>query len=157
LGTDYELNGDVLTIKASLLSSLSASGELGEKAVLTANFNKGADWKFHVLYYDTPKMHNVEGTTSAFAIPVDFNGDRLATMEAVYATGGNAGPQNWTSYKEFGYTFSPSYDTKTITLKSNFFNEVNDGVIILKFHFWSGETVNYTITKNGTSIVGEAS
>ncbi|QYR24083.1 hypothetical protein KZ483_13280 [Paenibacillus sp. sptzw28] len=90
-------------------------------------------------------------------MPVDFNGDRLATMEAVYAAGGNAGPQNWTSFKEFGYTFAPSYDTNTITLKPNFFNEVNDGVVNLKFHFWSGETVNYTITKNGTTIVGEAS
>jgi endoglucanase len=157
LGTDYELNGDVLTVKASLLSKLTAAGQFGENAVLTAKFNSGADWHFDVLYYDTPKLQNVEGTTSDFAIPTAFNGDRLATMEAVYATGGNAGPQNWTPFKEFAYTFEPSYDTNQIKLKPNFFNEVNDGVVQLKFHFWSGEIVNYTISKNGASIVGEAS
>lgn len=157
LGTDYELNGDLLTVKASLLSKLTATGQFGENAVLTAKFNSGADWHFDVLYYDTPVLQNVEGTTGDFAIPTAFNGDRLATMEAVYATGGNAGPQNWTSFKEFAYTFEPSYDTNQIKLKPKFFNEVNDGVVQLKFHFWSGEIVNYTITKNGASIVGEAS
>lgn len=157
LGSDYELNGDVLTVKASLLSELTASGQFGENAVLTAKFDKGADWSFDVLYYDTPQLQNVEGTTSVFAIPTAFNGDRLATMEAVYATGGNAGPHNWTSFKEFSYTFAPSYDTNVITLKQKFFDEVNDGVVILKFHFWSGEIVNYTITKNGVNVVGAAS
>ncbi|KRE31629.1 cellulase family glycosylhydrolase [Paenibacillus sp. Soil522] len=157
LGTDYELNGDVLTVKASLLSKLTATGQFGENAVLTAKFNSGADWHFDVLYYDTPKLQNVVGTTGDFAIPTAFNGDRLATMEAVYATGGNAGPQNWTSFKQFAYSFEPSYDTNQIKLKPNFFNEVNDGVVQLKFHFWSGEIVNYTITKNGASIVGVAS
>jgi hypothetical protein len=38
-----------------------------------------------------------------------------------------------------------------------FFNEVNDGVVILKFHFWSGAIIEYKITKNGTSITGTAS
>jgi hypothetical protein len=78
-------------------------------------------------------------------------------MEAVYAAGGNAGPQNWTSFKEFTYTFSPSYAANQITLTQNFFNEVTDGVVNLKFHFWSGAVINYKITKNGTSVVGEAS
>ncbi|MFC5470486.1 cellulase family glycosylhydrolase [Cohnella suwonensis] len=156
-GSDYELNGEVLTVKASLLANLTASGQLGESAVLKARFNKGADWSFHVLYYDTPVLQNAEGTTGSFAIPTAFNGDRLATMEAVYAAGGNAGPHGWTSFKEFSRTFSPSYATNQIVLTQNFFNEVNDGEVILKFHFWSGEIINYTITKNGTSITGTAS
>lgn len=157
VGSDYELNGDLLTVKASLLSELTTSGQLGENAVLTAKFDKGADWTFHVLYYDTPVMQSASGTTSGFMIPTAFNGDRLATMEAVYASGGNAGPHSWTSFKEFSYTFAPLYDTNEITLKQRFFNEVNDGVVILKFHYWSGEIIHYTITKNGSSIVGVAS
>lgn len=114
---------------------MTASGQFGENAVLTAEFNNGADWNFDVLYYDMPMLHSVAGTTSTFAIPTAFNGDRLATMEALYASGGNAGPYSWTSFKEFAYTFAPLYDTNEITLKANFFNEVNDGVVILKFHF----------------------
>ncbi|QYR24241.1 cellulase family glycosylhydrolase [Paenibacillus sp. sptzw28] len=156
-GTDYELNGEDLTLKASYLAKLTESAEPGEVAVLKVQFNKGADWTFHVLYNDTPVLQNTEGTTAQFAIPTAFNGDRLATMEAVYATGGNAGPNNWTSYKEYARTFMPSYATNEIKLTTTFFNEVNDGVVILKLHFWSGATIEYTITKNGTSITGTAS
>ncbi|MCL6459507.1 MAG: cellulase family glycosylhydrolase, partial [Gorillibacterium sp.] len=156
-GQDYDLNGAVLTVKASQLTKLTASGQLGVNAVLTAKFNKGADWKFNVTTYSTPILSNIQGTTSAFAIPTVFNGDKLATMEAVYASGGNAGPQNWTSYKEFDYTFAPSYTTNEIKLQTVFFNEVNDGNVILKFHFWSGEVITYTLTKSGSSIIGKVS
>ncbi|WP_408638033.1 hypothetical protein [Paenibacillus sonchi] len=34
------------------------------------------------------------------------------------------------------------------------FNEVNNGDVILKFHFWNGEILNYKITKNGTCVTG---
>ena len=78
-------------------------------------------------------------------------------MEAVYAAGGNVGPQDWTYFKEFGYTFSPSYLSNQITLKPAFFNEVRDGDVTLKFHFWSGEIITYKITKNGSSVTGSTS
>ncbi|WP_029192822.1 cellulase family glycosylhydrolase [Paenibacillus harenae] len=155
-GIDYVLNGDTLTVKADLLAKLTASGAYGENAEITADFNKGEDWTFDVIVYDTPALQGAAGTTADFAIPTAFNGDRLATMEAVYAAGGNAGPQNWTSFKEFAYAFSPSYDTNEITLTQNFFNEVNDGDVVLTFHFWSGKTVKYTITKTGTAVVGNS-
>lgn len=156
-GTDYVLNGEDLKLKASFLSGLTESAELGEVAVLKAQFNKGADWNFHVMYNDTPVLQSVVGTTANFAIPTAFNGDRIATMEAVYAAGGNAGPHNWTSFKEFARTFKPTYAANEISLTQYFFNEVNDGTVILKFHFWSGAIIEYTITKNGTSITGTSS
>ncbi|KRF19365.1 hypothetical protein ASG93_32385 [Paenibacillus sp. Soil787] len=155
-GTDYVLNGEDLTVKASYLAKLTESAELGEVALIKARFNKGADWTFHVMYNDTPVLQNVVGTTDSFAIPTAFNGDRLATMEAVYAAGGNAGPHNWTSFKEYARTYKPSYANNEISLTQGFFNEVNDGTVILKFHFWSGAIIEYTITKNGTSITGSA-
>ncbi|WP_054942821.1 cellulase family glycosylhydrolase [Paenibacillus ihuae] len=155
-GTDYTLNGDKLILKAAKLKSLISSGKLGVNAVLTAGFNKGADWTFNLIVSSTPVLSSTQGTTASFKIPTNFNGDLLATMEAVYASGGNAGPQNWTSYKEFAYTFSPSYDAGEISLQENFFKEVNDGEVILKFHFWSGEIVSYKITKSGTTVTGAA-
>nr|ALF95239.2 cellulase [Paenibacillus sp. M33] len=153
-GKDYVLSGNTLTVKATTLAELTASGEYGVNAVITAEFNKGADWKFRVITNSKPELQVAQGTTNDFAIPVHFNGDLLATMEAVYADGSNAGPQNWTSFKEFEYTFSPSYTDGKITLKPNFFNEVNDGEVILKFHFWSGEVLSYKLQKSGTSITG---
>lgn len=77
-------------------------------AVITAEFNKGTYWKLRVITSSKPELENAQGTTDDYAIPVQFNGDLLARIEAVYADGSNAGPQNWTSFKEFKYTFSPS-------------------------------------------------
>lgn len=153
---DYELNGEELVLKTSLLTRLTSSGHLGQQAVVTARFNKGPVWKLNVIVYKTPEMGNASGSTEEFAVPTAFNGNKLATMEAVYAGGGNAGPQDWTSFKEFGYTFEPSYATDQIKLLPNFFKDVKDGEVILKFHFWSGEIVNYKITKQGTSVTGQA-
>ena len=155
-GKDYTINGSVLTIKASYLAKF-ATGAFGEKAVLTVGFNSGPAWQIHVKYNDTPVFSDVSGTTSNFAIPVSFNGDQLATMEAVYAAGGNAGPNNWTSYKAYNYDYAPDYTNNTITLKPNFFTYTNDGVVNLTFHFWSGAIVKYTITKSGTNVIGSAS
>ncbi|GAB3228212.1 hypothetical protein GCM10027447_20120 [Glycomyces halotolerans] len=155
-GADYTVSGDQLTIKASKLTELVGSQEYGVNADLHAEFSQGVDWRISVVSYDTPTMQNASGTTDSFAIPTQFNGDQLATMEAVYADGsGNAGPQNWTSYKEFARAFEPDYSAGEITLTSDFFAEVNDGQeVTLTFHFWSGETVAYAVTKSGGSVTG---
>lgn len=155
-GSDYELNGEELTLKASLLARLTAQGQLGLNATLSAGFSYGPNWQFKVNVYETPVLSDAVGTTETFAVPVRFNGNQLATMEAVYADGSNAGPQNWTSYKEFGYTFMPDYAAGQIKLQPEFFNEVKDGEVTLKFHFWSGEIVSYKLTKSGTSVTGKA-
>jgi len=155
-GTDYDIAGDQLTIKSALLQSL-ITRQYGTNATLTAKFSSGADWRFNVIYYDTPKLFSITGTSNAFAIPTMFNGDNLATMEATYTSGGNAGPQDWTPFKEFNYTFSPSYGTNEIKLTKEFFNEVRDGEILLKMHFWSGNIIEYKITKAQNTIVGVSS
>ncbi|WP_410769938.1 cellulase family glycosylhydrolase [Fontibacillus sp. BL9] len=154
-GEDYELNGEDLVLKAGRLSKLISAGHLGQNAILTAKFNQGPEWNFKITVYKTPELGNASGSTEDFAIPTTFNGNQLATMEALYSGGGNAGPQDWTSFKEFGYTFAPSFATDEIQLKPEFFKEVKDGDVILKFHFWSGEIVNYKITKKGTSVTGQ--
>ncbi|MED4164105.1 X2-like carbohydrate binding domain-containing protein [Halalkalibacterium halodurans] len=141
-GQDYELNGERLTVKAHVLSAIAGSGTLGSNGMVTAEFNRGADWHFRVNTYRTPVLQSTQGHVSNFSIPASFNGNSLATMEAVYVDGGNAGPQDWTSFKEFGYAFSPSYDTNEMKLTEAFFREVRDGEVRLTFHIWSGETVN---------------
>lgn len=156
-GKDYEIKDNLLTIKASALSKLLAPGRLGVNSVLVAKFNQGVDWKWNVIVSTTPTLGKEAATTSSFEIPTNFNGDRLATMEAVYETGGNAGPQDWTSYKEFETTFNPDYKSGKIVIKPALFNEMKDGKVQLKFHFWSGEVINYTIEKSGSNIVGAAS
>jgi hypothetical protein len=78
-------------------------------------------------------------------------------MEAKYADGTNAGPHTWTSYKELWATYRPDYEAGTISLTPDFFNEVRDGeTVTLTFHFWGGGTIDYTITKTGTTVTGSA-
>ncbi|MFJ6198042.1 cellulase family glycosylhydrolase [Micromonospora sp. NPDC092111] len=154
-GTDYTVSGSQLTLTASALTRLTGSRAYGVNATLSARFSQGVPWRINVLTYDRPVQTNATGTTSSFAIPTQFRGDQLATMEATYADGTNAGPQNWTSYKEFDRTFTPNYSTNVITLTSDFFAEVTDAKpVTLRFHFWSGEIVTYRITKSGSTVTG---
>ncbi|WP_186578226.1 cellulase family glycosylhydrolase [Aquibacillus kalidii] len=158
-GQDYEWNGEILTIKASLLSDL-ISEKLGKNATLTATFNNGSNWYFDIYNYKTPTFENALGSTNDYAIPVQFNGTDLKTMEAIYTDDSSpAGPQNWTTFKEFGYAFNPSYETNEITFpygNERFFNELDNGrEVELTFHFWSGEQITYTIVKNGEGVEGK--
>jgi endoglucanase len=153
-GTDYTLAGNELTLSAALLQRLAGNRTPGPADELVVRYSGGVPWTIRVINQKTPVLQNASGTTGSFAIPTSFTGDLLATMEAKYADGSNAGPQNWTSYKEFSYTFSPNYDAGTITLTPEFFAEVNDGTVNLTFHFWSGDTVTYTLTKTGTTVTG---
>jgi hypothetical protein len=123
--------------------------------VLTARFSRGASWKFQVITFDTPVLQSADGTTDSFVIPAAFHGDLLATMEARYADGSNAGPQDWTSFKEFDWTFAPDYQADEITLRPAFFAEVDeDAPVTLTFHFWSGATLEYTVAKSGSAVTG---
>ncbi|WP_234320043.1 cellulase family glycosylhydrolase [Streptomyces sp. SBT349] len=157
LGSDYTVSGDQLTFAAATLAGLTAGQQYGVNAELSLRFSGGVPWDVDVLVHDTPVLESAAGTTSSLVIPAAFHGDRLATMEAVYADGTNAGPHNWTSYKEFGAAFSPDYATGAITLPSAFFAEVTDNsTVTLTFHFWSGERVTYTLTRSGTTVTGTA-
>lgn len=152
-GTDYVLEGAELTLKADLIAKLTKAGHLGQNAILNAKFSYGPDWRLKVVVYDTPQFSDAAGTVDSFAIPTLFKGNRLATMEAIYSDGSFAGPQNWTSYKEYGYTFMPTKDQ--ISLTENFFKEVKDGEVTLKLHFWAGDILTYKITKSGTQVIGK--
>ncbi|MFE0590029.1 cellulase family glycosylhydrolase [Micromonospora echinospora] len=156
-GTDYTVSGDQLTLTAAALTRLHGNRAYGVNATLHARFSAGVPWRINVVTYDRPVLSNATGTTGAFALPAQFRGDQLATMEAKYADGSNAGPHNWTSYKEFDVAFAPDYAGNRIVLKPEFFAEVNDGApVTLTFHFWSGERVTYRVTRSGGTVTGTA-
>jgi endoglucanase len=158
-GQDYTLDASrsTVTFSAALLARL--RGAYGENAVLSAKFSRGVPWRFRVITYDPPVAQAASGTTDGTAVPMAFNGDLLATMEATYADGsGNAGPHNWTSYKEFGRAFRPDYAAGVVNLPAAFFQEVRDGVPVqLTFHFWSGTKVTYTVVRSGSVVTGTPS
>lgn len=152
-GEDYVLDGEMLTLKASFVEGI-VTEELGTNATLTLTFTAGANWQFHLIYYDTPYVKDAEGSVNGFVVPAVFNGDLLAAMEATYANGRNTGPNDWTPYQEFGRMFAPDYKLKVIQLDKDFLNGLNDGEVHLKFHYWSGTVLEYTLTKEGNRIIG---
>lgn len=152
-GTDYELEGENLILKAGLLQKL-VTQKYGINAALTARFSAGADWRMNIIYYDTPSFISAQSPEGIFTIPVWFNGDSLATLEAVYTAGGNAGPNDWTPFKEYYKAFCPDYTTGEIKFTDDFWKEVKEGEVQLKMHFRSGAVIPYTITKTGSQIVG---
>jgi aryl-phospho-beta-D-glucosidase BglC (GH1 family) len=157
-GKDYTVGADYqsVTFTAAGLTRLVGDRAYGTNAVLSARFSRGVPWKFRVITYDPAVFQAATGTPDGVTVPVAFHGDLLATMEAVYADGsGNAGPQNWTSYKQFGSDFAPDYAAGTVTLKPAFLAEVKDSsTVLLTFHFWSGEVLTYTLVRDGNHITG---
>ncbi|WP_425955356.1 cellulase family glycosylhydrolase [Xylanimonas sp. McL0601] len=152
---EYRLDGDVLTLSASFLAGLVTDGAYGSHAWVGVRFNQGLPWRVEVVAADAPTLQAASGTTADFAIPTAFRGDRLATMEARYADGSGAGPNSWTTYKEFDATFLPDAAAGEIVLRPAFFAEIADGAQVrLTFHFWSGETVDYLVTKSGATVTG---
>jgi len=154
-GADYTLAGDQLTLTAAAVSRLVGSRAYGVNATVAVRFAPGVPWRLSIITYDPPVPANATGSTNSFNIPTQFRGDLLATMEARYDDGSNAGPHNWTSFKEFDTTFAPDYTGNVTTLRPAFFAEVNDGRrVTLTFHYWSGTTVSYFITQSGSSVTG---
>ncbi|MGI5498591.1 cellulase family glycosylhydrolase [Lentzea sp. CA-135723] len=154
-GTDYTVSGDQLTLTAAAMTRLSGARNYGTNAVLSAHFSAGVPWRVNLVTHDTPVLSASTGTTAAFSIPTNFRGDLLATMEAKYADGSNAGPHNWTSFKEFDRAFAPNYAAGTTMLTPEFFAEVTDNArVTLTFHYWSGATVTYDVTRSGTAVTG---
>jgi aryl-phospho-beta-D-glucosidase BglC (GH1 family) len=157
-GADYTVSGDTLTLTAAALTRLAGDRAYGTNATIEARFSAGVPWRIHFITYDTPVMSNATGTTSAFAIPTQFRGDKIATMEAKYADGTNAGPASWTSFQESWVSYRPDYGADAMLIPVEFFNAVTDGQpVTLTFHFWDGSKVTYTITKTGTTVTGAAS
>ncbi|HZM80705.1 MAG TPA: cellulase family glycosylhydrolase [Candidatus Limnocylindrales bacterium] len=157
-GSDYTVSGSTITFTAAAITRLSGSRAYGVNASVNIVFSQGVPWRVSFVTFDPPTMSNASGGTNPFTLPTTFRGDQLATMEAKYADGSNAGPQNWTSFKEFDFTFTPNYSAGNIALKQEFFNEVNNGArVTLTFHFWSGTRVTYFVTKNGSAVTGATS
>ncbi len=158
-GVDYTLIGDVLTVKAGALAAY-ASGNYGEKTVLTANFSAGMPWRLHVRHHAAPALGAAAGTKAGgIVIPTAFNGDILATMQASYVAAPNypyPGQAEWTAFKQFGDSYQPDYANNTITLKKEFTIATTNEPVELTFHFWSGRKASYRLTfEPGGDIIAD--
>jgi aryl-phospho-beta-D-glucosidase BglC (GH1 family) len=154
-GRDYSVSGNQLTLTATALTRLAGNRAYGVNATIEARFSRGLPWKIYVTTYDRPVLSDATGDTSGLTIPTQYRGDQLATMEAKYADGSNAGPTDWTPHQEFNEAFSPDYPGNGLLLTSKFVNSLRDNTpATLVFHFWSGATVTYNVTKNSGSVTG---
>ena len=157
-GRDYTVSGSQLTFTAKALTRLVGTRAYGVNATLQARFSRGLPWNIDIVTNDAPTVSDATGTTDSFTVPTQYRGNDLATMHATYADGTNAGPTDWTPYQEFNRAFSPDYPNGTIILTTEFLNTLRDGdTATLVFHFYSGATVTYHVTKSGSSVTGTTS
>ncbi|MFF5968682.1 cellulase family glycosylhydrolase [Streptomyces collinus] len=153
-GRDYTVSGNQLTLTATALTELAGDRAYGVNATLEARFSRGVPWRIDVITYDTPVLSNASGDTGGLTIPTRFRGDMLATMEATYDDGTNAGPANWTSYQQWDTAFT-AYTGDSVKLTPDFVTSLKDNArVTLTFHFWSGAKVTYHVTKAGSTITG---
>ncbi|MFJ9736932.1 cellulase family glycosylhydrolase [Streptomyces sp. NPDC101166] len=156
-GRDYTVSGSRLTLTASALTRLAGNRAYGINATVEARFSRGLPWKIHVTSYDRPVLSGATGGSGGLTVPAQYRGDLLATMEARYADGGNAGPTDWTPFQEFNEAFSPDYTGNSLVLTSKFVTSLLDGAqATLTFHFWSGASVTYRVTRSGSTVTGVA-
>ncbi|GHE09009.1 cellulase family glycosylhydrolase [Streptomyces alanosinicus] len=156
-GSDYTVSSDQLTLKSAALTRLVGNRSYGDNATIEARFSAGLRWKIHVATYDTPQLSGNSANINSLTIPTQFRGDQLATMEAHYEDGGNAGPASWTAFQEFNTSFTPDYSGNTITLTNAFLSSVRDNSRVnITFYFYSGAKVTYHIYRSGTSIAAWA-
>lgn len=161
-GSDYSVEDSTLTLSAELLTELVDLEQLGISTELQLVFDQGANWRINLVVYDTPVVYENKDDYRTFQIPINFNGDQLATLEAFYEDGTPAGPQDWTTFKEFSYVFSPDYEADVIDFTYNewddhsrLFDEIRqDEAVSIRLHFWSGTTVDYEVVRSGDQVVG---
>ncbi|WP_457030707.1 cellulase family glycosylhydrolase [Kitasatospora sp. P5_F3] len=154
-GRDYTVSGTQLTFTAKALTRLVGNRAYGVNATLQAKFTSGLPWNIDIVTNDAPSVSAATGTTDAFAVPTQYKGNELATIHATYADGTNAGPTSWTPYQEFNQAFSPDYPNSTIILTPAFLTSLREGeAATVVFHFYSGNTATYHVTKTGTTVTG---
>ncbi|MGW0390456.1 cellulase family glycosylhydrolase [Streptomyces sp. NPDC003042] len=157
-GQDYTVSGNQLTFTAKALTRLVGNRAYGVNSTLQARFTRGLPWNIDIVTNDVPALSDATGTTDSFTVPTQYRGNDLATMHATYADGTNAGQTDWTPFQEFNRAFSPDYPNGTIILTPQFLNALRDGEpATLIFHFYSGTTVTYHVTKAGNSVTGTVS
>ncbi|KUL32209.1 cellulase family glycosylhydrolase [Streptomyces regalis] len=157
-GRDYTVSGNQLTFTAKALTRLVGNRAYGVNSTLQARFSCGLPWNIDIVTNDVPVLSNATGTTDSFTVPTQYRGDDLATMHSTYADGTNAGPLNWNPYQEFNKAFSPDYTNGGIILTLEFLNSLRESeTATLIFHFYSGATVTYHVTKSGSTVTGTVS
>ncbi|KUO17405.1 cellulase family glycosylhydrolase [Streptomyces dysideae] len=157
-GRDYTVSGNQLTFTAKALTRLVCNRAYGVNSTVQARFTSGLPWNIDIVTNDVPVLSDATGTTDSFTVPTQYRGNDLATMHATYADGSNAGQTSWTPYQEFNKAFSPDYPNGAIILTPEFLNALRDGeTATLVFHFYSGNTVTYHVTKSGSSVTGTVS
>lgn len=163
-GKDYsydEATSTVILSKDFINSTFNTltAYKYGTIAELVMKFSAGADWHQYIIKNTSPILKSATGTTSAFNIPVNFNGAKLRRASAYDASGNRVGPNSgWWPYLGFGGAFTADYDNSTINILKDFFNDgsVKDGTIKFTFEFYDGQKLNYIIEKSGTNVTGKS-
>ncbi len=143
---DYEMTEGGVILKKEYLEKL-MSGDFGIKTTLVFEFSGGVDYELRVRYYDTPiqggEITNISLVGNDGKIPVNWNGDRVATVRGVRSNGASANSRDpWTKYFKMFDDFRT--DESGVYMTAEFRHMIDEDVTIT-FEMFSGETFDVEI------------
>ena len=163
-GTDYAIDGNNITYKASFLSPYQSSLDPGIKANLTLSFYSGSSLALQIIQYATPTLSSNTTAASSVSsgsdlrIPITWAGiPEVAAVQATLADGTFL-VDSWTQYlgplQQGRMTYSSQYnwDAESVTITASAVQAVVAAAgqtCTFKFEFYPripGNSVNYTIT-----------
>lgn len=149
---DYVVSENKITIKKSFLVSIKPKVN-GLTGTLEVVFKNGPTWKINVYQTQQPVLTSSGSRGEEWKIPMEEAGDSVASMEAFTEDKKSVGPLDWTTYQEYGYCFIPDYNQHSITLTKEFLASLPEKKeITLRFHFRSGQEVDYVIIKEDKGV-----
>ncbi len=149
---DYTVTDNKITIKKSFLKSLQATAN-GVLGTIGIAFSSGPSWNISLIKVGKPSFKKDGTKEASWNIPMQDQGDAVISMEAFTKNKKPVGPLDWTTYQEYGYSFLPDYENHSLNLTEEFLAFLPEKKeIVLRFHFRSGQVLDYSIIKEKEGI-----
>lgn len=149
---DYYRKENKLTLSKTYLDTLKKEPN-GHIQTLEVVFTKGPTWKIDLYKVGKPSFVKTGTKEETLSIPIKEAGDTIIAMESFGKDKKPVGPLDWTTYQEYGYSFLPDYENHLLHLTSEFLSSLPmKKEVVLRFHFKSGQTVDYSIIKDGEGV-----
>lgn len=144
-GSDYELEGNVLTLRADAILKLTG-GEIGRDHSLSLQFSEGPDWLLTVAMIDEATLSPVTARSYGFNLPVQLNGDEVKRVQAVSRSGASISEQGWTAYLSYSSEYTVDYEEGLIQINAVPLTRFGQGDIFITVETWSGLELPYVLT-----------
>jgi endoglucanase len=160
-GVDYiaDYNNSTFTVSKDYVAKVLKKDQLGINATLTVKFTSGLDQTLNMIQYDQPVLAMDKATFPIGAyedlkIPVQYNGNKLATVKGVLKSNGQPIEDSWALGYMKGGDFSS--DANHLILSQWFIKKLKpDTDYVFTFEYWANNQ-KVTNTFELHTVLGES-